>query len=311
MDVKILVRTAVALAVLAAVAACTAGAQPRSGPSSSHSSAAPARAYDATLAADSARLTESYVATSRTESTTTTMSGSYSWAAQQGQLQYDERLAGSVSGTSVDLRLHGTELVDRRRTYTRSTVSGPGIRTPVDSRWSEATWTGTDAGSALSVLFAVVGIGFGEGQSPLPPGGPAGLLQMLHADSVLLNDEGGQLIGTVPTTHYRATVPLSKLTYGSDLLAVRAALGTDAFEVDYWLDSAQRLHRMRTGFVLRHAPPPDGGVQVQQALPLTVSVVLDLADYGVSCTSPRRPPAESVRTAPAAAPPRTPTASRR
>lgn len=123
---------------------------------------------------------------------------------------------------------------------------------------------------------------------------PAQMLQYLHAVSGSVTKLGAQTIDGVPTTHYRATIVLSRepraLPAGQRaaaqqaIAALKRLTSVKTIPIDVWIDGHHLVRRM--AFSLREKVPTTG-----QALALQATV--GLSDYGLQ-PAPTVPPASQV-----------------
>ncbi len=276
----------------------------------------PTAAYSATMSASSAEVHAVLAVTPSNPTaagTTTAESGPLSWSAGQGDLT----TTANIVGVSM---LTAEEIVDGSNTYTKVlTASGLASRgmLGITSRggWTESRWAGTPPSSgaspsALLDLFSQGLAGALPNVTDQPPGGlsPTTLLAALRVASTTVVEVGAETIGGAATTHYRGQIPFARLGGITAAFAAQMLLHTSSFPVDYWVDSQQRVRQLRLSVVVpalpvrMGAPPPqpttatttDGNTIVWSApvhmtavgvpyqFPVTVSLTLQLSEYGTA-----------------------------
>ena len=123
---------------------------------------------------------------------------------------------------------------------------------------------------------------------------PSEVLQYLRAASDSVSDEGSQLVGGFPTTHYHVLLDLNKVAANlpaaeqvavqNALSVLRSSTNLQQIPVDVWVDARHLVRRI--GMVL--AVTGSGGQQIQEA------TTADFTDYGPQPqASP--PPADRVQ----------------
>ena len=241
-------------------------------------------AYRATVAAGSAD-----ISTSVSEHTgngfqlVMTDQGVFSWTSDLGQMTAD------IKTGRTDIQ--SSEIVDGHDEYQKISADGEPIGGTIDpaaAEWSKTTWTGGERVGLLS------GLAFG---TPGPPS-PEALLQLLESQATDPSDIGPATVDGVATTHYRSQLPVSNLTAGdaAETAAAERSLGSSSVAVDFWVDPAHLLRRMSLAVTLRTIPTQPGTKQSEDPgvkPPLTVTITLDLSNYGVP-VDVTPPPADQV-----------------
>jgi len=247
-------------------------------------------AYTATMNASSADVFTSYTLadSSHKLDLTITQSGPVSWAAGQGDLTVK---VGKLGWNS-------REIIDGRKAYSKFSAkdlpAGTVAANPGLAGWTETTWTGTpsqDMSGILPSLF-IGALSYQAGMAS-----PASLLGLLKAQASSVQNLGGEVLGGVNTTHYRAFIPLSRLgaTTAEEVAQMQKDLGANFLGVDYWTDSAHLLRQLRLVITVRE-PPSDATTSPGEVsigtYPITTSITLGLSHYGVPVHVVPPPPAQ-------------------
>jgi hypothetical protein len=244
-----------------------------------------ATAYQLTMSANSAdfRLVFAFTSPDQGASATTTASGSYSWAASEGAFTVQGTVPGAYAITSQ-------EVVDGNETYSRiisksgplSFLIAPAFGGSSGHGWTESKISGGTVASVLDLftqgLESVQARPFEQPSSD----NPANLLAVLQSVSGAVADLGKQAVGGVPATHYRTTVPFTRLGSGSEAAKAAAELGSTGLTVDYWIDSDGRLRQLKMAVTIITSGPPREAI----------SVTLQLSNYGTRAQVSVPPPRE-------------------
>ena len=242
-----------------------------------------AMAYTATMNASSADVYTSYSITDSSHKldVTASLSGPVSWSADQADL------AGKTT-TNGRLVASSRQIIDGKKTYSKTSIKGLPASTlagfPNLAGWTETTWTGTSLQDGSSILASLF---FGSLTNPAGMASPASMLGLLKAQASSVQNLGGEVLGGVNTTHYRALIPLSRLgaVTAADEAQAEQVLGSDSLGVDYWIDSAHLLRQLRLVITERQAPSdtPSSPGEVTIPLgtyPIAFSITFGLSHYG-------------------------------
>lgn len=278
--------------------------------------ASAAKVYQTTIATRSARFRSTFTVTASSpgagESALET--GVFSWAKRRGEFT-------QTSLVVKEYRSVVREIVDGPTIYSRLvSVSGPwsaqfSIGFPSTSGWAESKISGSWGGSVLSWTF---GPGFLPDEPDLAPSALVGVLEKSSSSSYV----GTANLDGVRVAHYRARVPLRSMlgTSSRDFSAVARLLQMSDVSVGYWVDAAGRLRRLTMSETIEALkdlgpgtstgatePPPatttTSGKQFAVGtfkitpenpiqFPVTISVSVDLWDYGVPAEVPVPPSSE-------------------
>lgn len=253
-----------------------------------------AEVYKATVGASSADVTSefSFETGNPNIGATVATTGPFSWVANQGALTTNE--SGPFTFTI-------REIIDNDVTYSKASI--PDIpanelaKLPGLTGWTETIWTE----QAQRRLFDLLSGGFvgllGSSSGQLSP---ASILGLLRAEASSVNNLGAQIIDGVPTTHYRAHIPLSRLGSGSpaELQQAEQLLGTDSMSVDYWIDASRLLRQLDFALTIPRTPATPtttvpGEVTFGLQYPITLSANYRISNYGVP-VHVEPPPAKQI-----------------
>lgn len=270
-----------------------------------------AKVYELTMGANSAdfRLEFAMAPSNLDAGISSTESGNYSWATDQGTVT----ITGADSGLYA---IKTQEIVDGNDTYTKLlSKSGPessvvGLGLNPGTGWTESTVSG-DTQSSLANLFSQGFVGLmGGSLAQLNVVNPVGLLAILQSGSGDVTDLGNETETGIATTHYRTLVPLSRLVGSGEASGPAAGLfGSSHITVDYWIDSDNRLRMLHLAITIpklpskSQSPAPattttssssSSGLTISERLqgtaisskpfkfPVILSITLRLSDYGTN-----------------------------
>jgi hypothetical protein len=254
-----------------------------------------AEVYAATVDADSAYVqsTVTFTTGDLKAHSTATESGPFAWSSHQGELGMTLTAAGEAPTSSQ-------EIIDGNDTYNKTTIKGlpagalsgiPGI-----NGWSESVSSGDISGVFSQGIWGLFGATSGQISPP-------SVLALLRTDASSVTDLGPQTIGAVRTTHYQEHLDLTRLGVPkADLKVVEEILGSSSFRVDYWVDSSRLLRQLRLVFTENRAPSipttttttvaGESSFSVPFVYPITLSLILQLSDYGIPVHVVPPPPSE-------------------
>jgi hypothetical protein len=299
----------ISLVLLATVGLTACGATSANRPSTSDVLSA-ARVYQLTMSANSADFKFEFAVGPSGVGETSTESGTYSWASDQGTFTNTGAFPGAGAYTSQ-------EIVDGNVQYFKM-VSATGADSNFErmflgqgNGWTESTVSGnTNATFANLLEQGFAGVIGGSVEQP-DVVNPAELLTILESDPGPVTDIGSETVDGLPTTHYRTLVPMSALAgSGGASSWVEAIFGSGHLTVDYWIDSGDQLQMLRVTTTMslpkmsqspRSAPtttppttptttPPGSSIITSAPMqavgtpfkgPLTTSVTLQLSNYGI------------------------------
>jgi hypothetical protein len=267
-----------------------------------------AKVYELTMSANSAQFQFVFAVGPSGVAETSTESGTYSWASKQGTVTNTGAFPGAFAYTSQ-------EIVDGNVQYSKMvSKSGPqsnivGALFDQGNGWTESTVSGNTSTSWANLLAqGFMGVLGGSLEQPNVVN-PANLLTILQSDPGPVTDIGSATVDGVATTHYRMLVPMSALAgSGAASGMAKALFGSGDLSVDYWIDSGDQLRMLRvaTTFSLPKmfqsppssptttSPTSSSGGSISLGTPaqvvstgnphkgpLTVSVTLQLSNYGI------------------------------
>ncbi len=188
-------------------------------------------------------------------------SGFASSRTHEGQLDFDfSMLAGGTPGTA-EFRFKGLMLYFRFPALANRLPNGK-------------TWLSVDEQKAAQSLGVNLSQLSGAGTSD-----PNQYLNYLRAVSARVK-VGSETVRGVPTTHYRATVDLSRVAAQlppdqragaqASIANLERATGTRTVPMEVWIDADHRIRRLR---LLQNARSPGGGT-------VAVSATIDYLSYG-------------------------------
>lgn len=188
-------------------------------------------------------------------------SGFASSRTHEGQLDFDfSKLAGGTPGTA-EFRFKGLVLYFRFPALANRLPNGK-------------TWLSIDEQKASSSLGVNLSQLSGAGTSD-----PNQYLNYLRAVGARVK-VGGELVRGVPTTHYRATIDLSRVVAQlpadqrpgaqAAIASLERATGTHTVPMEVWIDAGHRIRRLR---LLQSTRSPSGGT-------IAVDATIDYISYG-------------------------------
>lgn len=219
-------------------------------------------AYRRVVSAKSAKMNLNVSVNSAGKATVVTGSGAFDWARRLGQMTVQP------AGQPTSL----TEILDGSALYIQ--VPGPAAA-QLGKPWLKLDLSGTSTSGAYN--------------------DPAQTLAVLESSSSGVTNLGPQVIGGVPTTHYRAQVDPTKAAANAPasakkLLAQLPALtGGATFPVDAWIDAQGRPRQVSYTITLQK-PPAGSPPAAAQAFPETTAMTMDLSDYGTPVNVTVPPP---------------------
>jgi hypothetical protein len=279
-----------------------------------------AKVYELTMSANSADFQFVFAVGPSGVGETSTESGTYSWASNQGTVTNTGAFPGAWAFTSQ-------EIVDGNVQYSKMvSKSGPqssilGALVDPGNGWTESTVSGgTNTSWANLLAQGFMGVLGGSLEQPNVVN-PANLLTILRSDPGPVTDIGSATVDGVATTHYRTPVPMSALAgSGGASGMVDALFGTGDLTVDYWIDSSDQLVTLRVADTISlpkmpQSPPSTptttsptssfssgNSISVSSPMhvvsgspekgPLTVSVTLQLSNYGIDAQVNVPPPSQ-------------------
>jgi hypothetical protein len=278
-------------------------------PNSSTTSAT--KVYHLTMSANSADFQYRFAVTPSNTGAgmNSTESGTYSWASDQGTVTTQGAEPGVYAITTQ-------EIVDRNHRYTKVIrKSGPdsnyfGLGFNQGNGWTDSTVSGSTRTNLLNLFVegTLNSLG-GSGLAEPDVINPADLLGILRSESGTATNLGNEMVDGVSTTHYRTLIPLTNLVAGEGAQPLASALfGTGKLELDYWIDSGDRLRMLHAVTSIPklprrfESPPPTPvtttpttspgefkaiatapasmAISPPYKYPLTFSVSLQLSNYG-------------------------------
>jgi hypothetical protein len=265
-----------------------------------------AKVYQLTMSANSADFQFVFAVGPSGIGETSTESGTYSWASNQGTVTNTGALPGAWAYTSQ-------EIVDGNIQYSKIvSKSGPqsnivGALFDQGNGWTESTVSGNTNTSWANLLAqGFTGVLGGSLEQPNVVN-PANLLTILQSDPGPVTDIGSATVDGIATTHYRTLVPMSALAGSGGASSMADALfGRGDLTVDYWIDSGDQLRLLRVTTTISlprmaqsplltpttTSPTSSSGIIAKTQMqvvgsgkpykgPLTVSVTLELSNYGI------------------------------
>ncbi len=230
-------------------------------------------------------------------SITSTQTGSYSWSLHKGQF-FDTTTS---DGSTMD----SEEVIDGDNVYTRFTYVTPGSMFStevVPGGWSKAVWRIEGGNRPDRLVNFMNSLSFDGLLASAPPEyDRASILAVLRSSPAKVHEMGKGQVGGVDAVRYVAAIPYSDLgPQTASTQAVEHALGGRNLNVDYWVDSHGRLRQLQVAISVSHVPASKsptvrGKVGSFAEAPLSMSVQLRVADYGVA-VSILVPPPQSVTT---------------
>jgi hypothetical protein len=275
-----------------------------------------AKVYETTMNAESADFQSAFAVTSGNAKAgeSSSESGVFSWWADRGQVTLQANNPGLWAATTeevIDGDTTYTKLISKSGQYASAFIVGYN-----GDGWTESTLTGNLGGGLLSLfsdgfLADIGGVSVANEPDTLSP---STLLSVLAKDTTSTTEVGTQSVNGIETTHYRVLVPLSNLGANpGDAALAKMVLGVTNLPVDYWVDSSDRLRQLRMSETIKHFSFGEGSTLPPQTttttdpnqvilgqssfnmkavnaasmkLPITVSVTLDLSNYGVTANAP-------------------------
>ena len=239
---------------------------------------------------DSAEMTTTFVYRLRKPSIsfTSTQTGSYSWSLHKGQF-FDTTMS---DGSTMD----SEEVIDGDNVYTRFTYVTPGSMFStevVPGGWSKAVWRIERGDRSSRLVNFMNSLSFDGFLVSAPPEySPASILAALRSSPAKVHDLGKGQVGGVDAVRYVAAIPYSDL--GRQTAATQAiehALGGRNLNVDYWVDSQGRFRQLQVAISVPHLRASTtttvrGEIGSFAEGPLSMSVQLRVADYGVPVSMP-------------------------
>jgi len=243
------------------------------------------KAYQATIASDSAVIVATYSLTYRggKRSFSMTTMGPFSWSQDRGD--FSVNVVGSGSTITTE------EIVDGNETYSATSTTGLPAGDNSSAGWTETTWRGHGAGGGLNFFDLFFGYVPGSGTNP------KAILALLRGRATSEERMGRAVLNGVDTSRFRSSIPFSSLgVTGASTAQIERAVGSKALMVDYWTDSSDRLRLMRFSLKIAHPPKlktthPGSGLSAA-LVPITESVQLQLSDYGTYVNVTPPPPNE-------------------
>lgn len=224
-------------------------------------------AYSRAVAAKSAKLNLNVSVSSAGKTTVVTGAGAFDWARRLGQMTVQP------AGQPTSL----TEVLDGADLYIQ--VPGPAAA-QLGKPWLKIDVSGMANSGAYN--------------------DPAQTLAVLESSSGGLANLGPQVIGGIPTTHYRAQVDPSRAAANAPPAAKRllaqlpALTGGSTFPVEVWVDGQGRPRQISYTITLQR-PPAGSPPAAAQAFPETTVMTMGLSGYGTP-VNVTVPPPDQVRT---------------
>jgi hypothetical protein len=310
---------AIALVILATLglSACGSTSANRAPTSSIVPSAA--KVYELTVSANSADFQFAFAVGPTGVGETSTESGTYSWASNQGTVTNTGAFPGAWAFTSQEI-VHGNVQYSKIVSKSGPQSNIVGALFDPGNGWTESTVSGNTSTSWANLLAqGFMGVLGGSLEQPNVVN-PANLLTILRSDPGPVTDIGSATVDGIATTHYRTLVPMSALAGSGGASTIADELfGSRDLTVDYWIDSGDQLRMLRVATTfsppkMSQSPPStptttsptsssgdsisiDSHAQVVTSGkplkgPLTVSVTLQLSNYGIDAQVSIPPPSE-------------------
>src|SRR5919109_3953184 len=189
---------------------------------------------------------------------------------------------GTVEAAGQSIVINGSGVVEGDRAQMTMDVPGAGqmeIRADGLVMYMHSDLFGAALGGKewmkLDMERAGESLGIDMGAMSGGQSSPAEQLKMLEKVSGGITDEGREQIRGVETTHYRATIDLSKDPMFDKLSELT---GQTEMPVDVWIDGQQRVRRMEWEQVMRQAGVEAHAKIVMEFVRFGVPVDIDIPD---------------------------------